>query len=266
MNTSGSQQWNSLPLLADRQTFVTVRAPTELHHNLVETIRNQRDERGALRFGVTGEAAEDSDFTTSLLGRLPFAVAVMAGFTVLLLWLLTSSVLIPLKAVVVSLGSLAASTGVLVRAFQDGHLSSVLGFSRVGGLDPVIVVLAAIFAFGLSTEYEVFLLAAIERERRNGATTRNAIEHGVGRTGRIITLAALLIIVVFIGFATGELIIFKQLGVALAAAILIDATIVRLVLVPATLALFGERNWWQPEPLRRAHNRIIGAIPGLRHE
>lgn len=249
--------------VARSETLVVVRAAAELHRDLVESIRN---ERRALRFGVTGETAEDIDFTNSLLGRLPFAFAVMAGFTVLLLWLLTSSVLIPLKAVIVSLGSLAASTGVLVWAFQDGHLASILGFSRVGGLDPVIVVLAAIFAFGLSTDYEVFLLSAIERERRNGAATNLAIEHGVGRTGRIITLAAALIIVVFIGFATGELIIIKQLGVALAAAILIDATIVRLVLVPATLALFAERNWWQPEPLRRLHNRIVGAIPGLRHE
>lgn len=122
---------------------------------------------------------------------------------------------------------------------------------HTGGLDTVTLLLTATFAFGLSTDYEVFLLGAILDERRAGATTTTAVAHGLQRTGRIITTAAALLVVVFAGFATGELAIVKQLGVGLALAVILDATLIRLVLVPATMTLAGRANWWAPPGLRR---------------
>jgi putative drug exporter of the RND superfamily len=205
---------------------------------------------------VAGEAAEDVDFTNSLTHRLPLSLAVVVLLTSLLLWALTGSVVLPLKAIAVTTISLGASMGFLVWGFQNAHLSGLLNFTPVGGLEPVIVVLTCLFAFGLSTDYEVFLLSAIIEARDRGLTTKLAVIDGIERTGKIITTAALLLLVVFVGFATGGLLIVKQLGVGLAAAILIDATVVRLVLVPASLTLLKSKNWWSPKWLRQLHRRL----------
>jgi RND superfamily putative drug exporter len=151
--------------------------------------------------------------------------------------------------------SLGASFGAMVWIFQDGHLSDVLGFETVGALDLWMPVLILIFAFGLSMDYEVFLLSRIKEVHDETGDNDRAVAAGLQRSGRIISSAAALIVVVFAGFATGEVLAVKQLGVGLAIAVIVDATLVRTLLVPATMKLLGERNWWAPPALRRFHDR-----------
>ena len=168
---------------------------------------------------------------------------------------MTGSVIVPAKAIVMNVLSLGASFGALVFIFQDGHLSGPLGFDSVGALDLWMPVLILIFAFGLSMDYEVFLLSRIKEVHDQTGDNDQAVAVGLQRSGRIITSAAALIVVVFTGFAAGEVLAVKQLGVGLAIAVIIDATLVRTLLVPATMKLLGEKNWWAPEPLRRFHAR-----------
>ena len=180
----------------------------------------------------------------------------IVGATLVLLFLMTGSVLVPVKAVLMNILSLGASFGAMVWIFQDGHLSGPLAFDSVGALDLWMPVLILIFAFGLSMDYEVFLLSRIKEVHDETDDSDEAVAVGLQRSGRIITSAALLIVIVFTGFAAGEVLAIKQLGVGLAIAVIIDATIVRMLLVPATMKLLGERNWWAPAPLRRFHERF----------
>ena len=175
--------------------------------------------------------------------------------TLVLLFMMTGSLVVPIKAVLMNILSLGASFGAMVWIFQDGHLSGLLGFDSVGALDLWMPVLILIFAFGLSMDYEVFLLSRIKEVHDQTGDNDLAVAVGLQRSGRIITSAAALIVVVFAGFATGEVLAVKQLGVGLAIAVIVDATLVRTLLVPATMKLLGERNWWAPAPLRRFHDR-----------
>jgi RND superfamily putative drug exporter len=205
---------------------------------------------------VTGEPAFVVDYKAALASRMPWAFAVMALATLVLLFLMTGSVLVPIKAIVMNVLSLGATFGVLVWVFQDGHLSGLLGFDSTGALNTVVPVIVFVFAFGLSMDYEVFLLSRIKEMHDSGHDNDAAVAVGLQRTGRIITSAALLIVLVFLGFVTGELLIMKQMGIGLAVAVIVDATIVRSLLVPATMKLLGERNWWAPAPLRRIYDRF----------
>jgi RND superfamily putative drug exporter len=222
---------------------------------LVHDIRALTPPEGST-VAVTGEAAEDVDLTDSIRERLPAATAIIVIGTLLLLIVFTGSLLIPVKAVFLTGASLAASLGVLTFVFQQGHFADLIGFTPIGGLDPITLLLAATFAFGLATDYEVFVLGAILEEHHQGTATRQAVERGMQTTGRTITTAAALIITVFVGFATGDLAIVKQLGIGLAVAVTIDATLIRLVLVPATMTIAGQRNWWAPARLRRLTNAL----------
>jgi len=181
---------------------------------------------------------------------------VMGLATFVLLFLMTGSVLVPVKAIVMNVLSLGATFGVLVWVFQDGNLSGLLGFESTGALHVVVPVIVFIFAFGHSMDYEVFLLSRIKEMHDAGYDNDDAVAIGLQRSGRIITGAALLIVIVFAGFAAGELMMIKQMGVGLAVAVIVDATIVRSLLVPATMKLLGERNWWAPAPLRRIYDRF----------
>src|SRR5664279_4124855 len=169
---------------------------------------------------------------------------------------MTGSVLVPLKALVMNTLSLGATFGVLVLVFQDGHGSGLLGFTPTGALETWVPVVVFAFAFGLSMDYEVFLLSRIKELYDSGLSNDKAIEIGLQRSGRIITSAALLVFIVFLGFTAGKLLGIKQLGLALATAVAVDATIVRCLLVPATMTLLGDKNWWAPGWLRRIHTRI----------
>jgi putative drug exporter of the RND superfamily len=206
--------------------------------------------------GVTGAAAFLGDYKAAITERLPIALGLIAVATFVLLFLMTGSVFVPLKAIVMNLLSLGASFGALVWVFQDGHLSWLLGFDSTGAVNTITPILILIFAFGLSMDYEVFLLARVKEIHDQTGDNDLAVSLGLQRTGRIITSAALLIVVVFAGFAAGEVLVIKQLGLGLALAVVVDATIVRSLLVPATMKLMGDWNWWAPRPLRAIHARL----------
>ncbi|QMU75965.1 MMPL family transporter [Streptacidiphilus sp. PB12-B1b] len=221
-----------------------------------QVVRELRADRDGLTTYVTGDAATVVDFKHEVASRGPWALGLVAAATFLLLFLMTGSVVVPLKALAMNMLSLGASLGVLTLVFQDGWLSSLLGFSPTGGLEAWIPVLVFAFAFGLSMDYEVFLLSRIKELHEQGHPCRRAVELGVQRSGRIITSAGLLMVIVFAGFSTGDMLDIKEIGLALAVAVLVDATLVRMLLVPATMTLFGNRNWWAPGWLRRLHARV----------
>jgi RND superfamily putative drug exporter len=215
-----------------------------------------RSHRPAFRTYVTGSAASLADFKSEIASRIPYAVAWIALATFALLFLMTGSVLIPIKALAMNVLSLGATFGALVWVFQDGHLSSLLGFTAFGAIEAWAPVIIFTFAFGLSMDYEVFLLSRIKEAHDEGSTTNDAVANGLQRSGRIITSAALLILIVFLGFAAGQTLGIKEMGLALAIAVAVDATLIRCILVPATMTLLGPANWWAPGPLRRLHQRI----------
>jgi RND superfamily putative drug exporter len=224
-------------------------------------VRELRDLDAPFPALVTGEAAELVDMKASIAARLPWALAVVGLATIALLFLMTGSLVVALKAVLMNVLSIGATFGVLVWVFQDGHLTGLLGFDAVGSLDATMPLIVFLFAFGLSMDYEVFLLARIKEAWDATGDNDVAIATGLDRTGRIITSAAALMVIVFAGFAAGELVLIKQLGIGLAVAVIVDATVVRMLLVPATMTLMGRRNWWAPAPLRRFHRRY-----GLRED
>jgi RND superfamily putative drug exporter len=205
---------------------------------------------------TTGQAAGQIDFLESMAARAWFAVSFVVLGTLVLLFLMTGSVVIPAKALLMNVVSLGAALGVVVWIFQDGHLDRWLGFTSVGAVESMVPFLVLAFGFGLSMDYEVFLLSRIVEFHREGYDTDRAVSLGLQRTGRIITSAALLIVIVFAGFVAGDILIIKEMGVALVAAVVIDATLVRMLLVPATMTLLGRANWWAPAPLRRLHARF----------
>ncbi len=205
---------------------------------------------------VGGPAARLVDTKASLAGHLPQAVAIIAAATFLLLFVFTGSVVIPLKALALNLLSLTAVYGAMVYVFQDGHLASVLGFTPTGTIDTSMPVLMFCIAFGLSMDYEVFLLSRITEEHDRGAGTVGAVATGLERTGRIVTTAAALLAIVFLALATSKVTLLQLLGVGTALAIVVDATLIRALLVPAFMRLAGRANWWAPRPLRRLHARI----------
>jgi RND superfamily putative drug exporter len=219
-------------------------------------VRELRENRPKFRTWVTGSAPLLVDFQDLVRAGLPWAALILGAGTFVLLFLMTGSVLVPLKALVMNTLSLGATFGVLVLVFQDGHGSSLLGFISTGALETWVPVVVFAFAFGLSMDYEVFLLSRVKELYDSGMPNNKAIEVGLQRSGRIITSAALLVFIVFLGFTAGKLLGIKQLGLALATAVAVDATVVRCLLVPATMTLLGDRNWWAPGWLRRLHNRI----------
>lgn len=204
---------------------------------------------------VGGRPAADVDLLDSLGGRLPWMAAIMALSTLVLLFFAFGSILLPVKAVLMNLVSIGASFGVIVWVFQDGHLSGFLGFTPTGFIEPSnpIIMLAALF--GLATDYEVFLLSRVrEAWDRTGDNTAS-VATGLQHTGKIITAAALLLVIVVAGFATGGIVFIKLIGIGMIVAIVVDATLVRLLLVPATMRLLGRWNWWAPGPLGRVYDR-----------
>ena len=215
-----------------------------------------RADRPAFRTWVTGQQAFLTDFNNTIAQRLPYALAIIGLATFALLFLMTGSVLIPVKALVMNTLSLGATFGALVWIFQDGHLSSLLGFTAFGAIEAWMPVIVFAFAFGLSMDYEVFLLSRIKECHDECGDTNTAVANGLQRSGKIITSAAFLVIIVFLGFASGQSLGIKEFGLAMAIAVAVDATLVRCILVPATMTLLGPANWWAPAPLRRLHQRL----------
>jgi RND superfamily putative drug exporter len=170
--------------------------------------------------------------------------------------MMTGSLILPLVALVMNVLTVAVGAGLLVLIFQDGHASGLLGFTTIGGLEESNLVLLFVVAFALSTDYGVFLYARIKEAHDDGLAARAAVAHGLERTGRLVTAAALLFCVAIGAFATSHIFFIKELGVGTALAIAIDASVVRALLVPALMGRLGELAWWAPRPLRRLHARI----------
>jgi putative drug exporter of the RND superfamily len=206
---------------------------------------------------VGGVAADWADATQSILDRFWWVIAWLALATLVILFLYTGSLLIPVKAFLLNLLSLSAALGVLVWVFQDGRLSWLTGdYTVTGTVDMSTLVLVGVIAFALSMDYEVFMLSRITEEHAAGKDTTDAVAFGLQRTGRIITAAALLIAIVFASFMTSGATNIKQLGLGVTVAILLDATIVRALLVPAFMRIAGGANWWAPSWLRKVHQRV----------
>ena len=200
---------------------------------------------------VGGASASAVDLVDSIGARLPWMGLFVVAVMLILLFIAFGSVVLPLKAVVMSALSLTASFGVVTWVFQDGHLSGPLGFTSTGYLDVTQPILMLAIIFGLSMDYEVFLISRIREEWDRTADNTTSVANGLQRSGRIITSAALLLAVVIGGFATSGIVIMKMIGIGMLVAVLIDATVVRALLVPATMRLLGTLNWWAPGPLRR---------------
>jgi len=204
---------------------------------------------------VSGQAAAFVDLQESLASRLPLAIALVAIVTVVILFFMTGSVVLPIKAVLMNLLTLSAAFGVLVLIFQDGRFENLLQYTSQGALESTQPVLLFAIVFGLSTDYGVYLLTRIKEAHDAGLTNSEAVATGLQRTGRIITAAALLFCVAIGAFATSQIIFIKELGIGIAAGVLVDATVVRAFLVPSLMALLGNWNWWAPRPLQWLYHR-----------
>ncbi|MBV8945482.1 MAG: MMPL family transporter, partial [Solirubrobacterales bacterium] len=206
--------------------------------------------------GVAGATASYLDLEHSLGAHLPAALAFVVAATLIVLFLMTGSVVLPLKAVVMNALNLSAVFGILVLILQNGNLQGPLGYHGVGALDATQPILLFAIGFGLATDYGVFLLARIKEAHDGGAPNADAVALGLERTGRIVTAAALLFAVAVGAFATSQIVFIKELGVGTALAVLLDASVIRVLLVPSLMALLGQLNWWAPRSLRRLHERV----------
>ncbi|MEU5101709.1 MMPL family transporter [Streptomyces sp. NPDC021354] len=242
---------------ADGAAYITVLSKGEVvdqsSQRLVRDIRAQHPPFAA---SVTGVAAVLVDSKHSIAERLPWALAIIVVVTLLLVFLLTGSVLIPLQAVLLNALSLTAMFGAVVWVFQEGHLSGPLSFTSTGDIETTLPVLMFCVAFGLSMDYGVFLLSRMKEEYDRTGDHRAAVEFGVRRTGGLITAAAVILAVVMVAIGTSRVTNTKMLGLGIALAVLMDAMVVRSLLVPAVMRLTGRATWWAPAPLRRLHARI----------
>jgi len=209
---------------------------------------------------ATGETAFDLDVVNFILGKTPTAVGTVILITYVVLFLLTGSVVLPLKAVLTNLFSISASFGAMVWIFQDGHLSQQLGFTAQS-IDPSLPVILFSIVFGMSMDYEVLLISRIQEEYRRTGDNQAAVAMGLEKSGRLITGAAAIMVAVFLAFGLANVVLIKAIGIALAVAVAIDATIVRILIVPSIMRLLGRVNWWAPRPLTWLHRRIGAAEP-----
>lgn len=218
----------------------------------VDLVHEIRDHDPGFEMLVGGPAALQIDFTQSIIDDAPLALGIVVLAVFVLLFLMTGSLIVPIKALIINVFSLVASLGATTWIFDNGHF----GMPATHGLETFIVACMVAFGFGLAMDYEVFLLARIKEYWDLGYSNDEAVERGLQRSGRIITSAAAIIIAVFIGFIAGDMIAIKQIGVALAITVVTDATLVRMLLVPATMTVLGKWNWWAPKPLMWFYERF----------
>jgi RND superfamily putative drug exporter len=212
--------------------------------------------------GVAGDTAGFVDLEHSLGTHLPLVLAAVIASTLIVLFLMTGSVVLGVKAVLMNVLTLSAVFGILVLIFQHGHLEGLLSYRSNGALDATQPILLFAIGFGLATDYAVILLSRIKEAYDSGIPNNEAVAIGLERTGRIVTAAALLFAVAIAAFATSKLTFIKELGLGTALVVLIDASIIRALLVPSLMVLLGKWNWWAPRPLRRLYERTSGAPPG----
>ena len=233
---------------------VTNQPPTsDQARAIVNAIRAEHVNGGQVL--ATGETAVDLDGVNFILGRTPMAIGSVLLVTYIVLFLLTGSVVLPLKAVLTNLLSISASFGALVWIFQQGHLSQLLGFTPQS-IDPSVPVILFSIVFGMSMDYEVLLISRIQEEYRRTGDNQAGVAMGLEKSGRLITGAAAIMVAVFLAFGLSNFVIIKAIGIGLAVAIAIDATIVRILIVPSVMCILGRANWWAPRPLSWLHSRI----------
>jgi len=221
--------------------------------DLVDAVRTTP---GPSQFSVAGPSARLVDAKQSIGDRLPYALGLIALVTFILLFLMTGSLLVPIKALFLNVLSLTATFGGMVFIFQDGRFAGLLGYTHTGFIDIFTPVLMFCIAFGLSMDYEVFLLSRVKEEYDYDHDNERAVAVGLGKTGRIVTAAAVVLTIVFVGLATSDVFQVKLFGLGLALAVLVDAFLIRATLVPAFMRLAGRVNWWSPRFLRRWHLRF----------
>lgn len=249
----------SARFLAEDATFLTAVLTPDVETQSPEAeavIKRIRGLTSPYEILVSGATAELVDSKEIVLGRFPIALAWIATVTFVALFLLFGSVLVPIKAVLLNLLSLTATFGAMVWIFQDGNLSGLLNFTATGSLVLGNIILMFCIAFGLSMDYEVFLLSRVKEEHDLTGDNEGSVAVGLERTGRIVTAAAALISVVFIAMISSGVSFIKMFGLGLALAVIMDATLVRAFLVPAFMKLMGNANWWAPAPLRKIHDRF----------
>jgi uncharacterized membrane protein YdfJ with MMPL/SSD domain len=227
---------------------------SETSQSAVETLRAIEARDATIMVG--GATADFVDFQSSLARHLPLAVSIIVLSTLVILFLMTGSVVLPVKSLIMNLLNLSAVFGILVLIFQDGRLEGLLGYTTQGALEQTMPILIFAVAFGLSTDYAVFLLSRIKEAYDGGASNSESVAIGLERTGRIVTAAALLFAIAIGAVATSKIIFIKENGVGTALAVLIDASVIRALLVPSLMELLGRWNWWAPAPLRRLHGRL----------
>ena len=241
------------PTTVDNNTRIQVIASADPRspngERLIKDIRAVPAPEGTL---VGGIAADYTDSQNAIARTLPWVFLWIVISVLILLFLFTGSILLPIKAVLLNILSLGATLGVLTWIFVEGHLQSLIGgFTVTGTLDTSTMVLIAVVAFGLSMDYEIFLLSRIKEEHDRGASNEDAVAFGLQRSGRIITAAALILTAVFAAFLISGVTSIKMMGLGVAFAILLDATVIRALLVPALMRLFGSWNWWAPRWMKR---------------
>ena len=223
--------------------------------DLVRSLRALDSPYEGVDLVITGSIASRVDSVEAVRSRLPLALLIIAVITLVVLFMMTGSVVVPIKAIVLNLLSLTATFGAIVWIFQDGNLSGLLDFTATGQVDVFQPILMLCVAFGLSMDYEVFLLSRIKEEYDLSGDNDRAIVIGIGSTGRIVTAAAVLLAIVFMSIATSGVAVVKMFGVGLTIAVVVDAFLVRATLTPALMKMAGRLNWWAPAPLRRFHLR-----------
>jgi len=219
-------------------------------------VKDIRDLPRPFAVDVGGNAASFADGHAAIAAGLPIALASLVVTTLVLLWLMTGSVVLPIKALIMSFLTLGVTTGVLVLIFQDGRFESLLGYTSQGGIEEADFLVLAAIAFAISTDYGVFVLGRIKEAHDRGVSHPWAITTGIGATGRLVSAAAVLLAVAMGAFATSEIVFLKEIGVGAVVAVLVDAFVVRALLVPSLMALLGDSNWWSPRLLRRLHARV----------
>jgi uncharacterized membrane protein YdfJ with MMPL/SSD domain len=227
----------------------------EASQDTVEEIR-ALDPPGTATTLVSGNTASFIDEKQSLLDHLPLVVGIVAATTLLILFLLTGSVLLPLKTLLMNAMTLGATLGIVVLAFQDGWLDGLFDYTGPSAVEMTSLVFLFAVIFGLATDYAVLVMARIKEQHDLGANNEDAVATGIGRTGRVITAAAVMIAVVFLAFGVSTVFFMKEIAVGMAVGVLLDATVVRGLLVPALMRLLGDWNWWAPAPLQRLQRRF----------
>jgi uncharacterized membrane protein YdfJ with MMPL/SSD domain len=237
----------NIPMQGNGTDNASTQALTTLRDDIIPSTI---DRVGAIEANVTGMTAGSKDFNDTMKSHLPIVFAFVLGLAFILLLVTFRSLVIPIKAIVLNLLSVGAAYGVLTWIFQDGHLQGLLNFHSVGGITSWLPLFLFVILFGLSMDYHVFIVSRIKEAVDGGMKTDDAVSHGIKSTAGVVTSAAVVMIAVFSIFATLSMTEFKQMGVGLAVAVLIDATLVRAVLLPAAMKLLGERNWYLPSSLR----------------